>query len=265
MILPVHDRLRAHVAHLLTSLYSLEPADAPPIVLDYPPNRDLGDLGTPLAFELARRLRKAPRAIAQEIAGAFGTVDGVVRVAAAPNGYLNFFLDRAAFLTAQLGAKTTHAADGPVGKVIVEHTAINPNKAAHIGHLRNSALGDTLVRVLRFRGIPVEVQNYIDDTGVQVADVVVGFRVLEGKTLDEIREIADSTRFDYYCWDLYARVTEWYAGDKERQAHRNQTLHDIEHGGNDNAETAAFIADRIVRCHLKTMARMNVEIGRAHV
>ena len=105
------------------------------------------------------------------------------------------------------------------GKAIVEHTAINPNKAAHIGHLRNSALGDTLVRVLRFRGIPVEVQNYIDDTGVQVADVVVGFRVLEGKTLDEIRAIADSTRFDYYCWDLYARVTEWYEQDKERLKH----------------------------------------------
>ena len=260
MILPVHDRLRAHVAHLLTSLYSLEPADAPPVVLDYPPNRDLGDLGTPLAFELARRLRKAPRAIAQEIAGAFGTVDGVVRVAAAPNGYLNFFLDRRPFLLERLAAAPI-LSDPPrsAGKAIVEHTAINPNKAAHIGHLRSSALGDTLVRVLRFRGIPVEVQNYIDDTGVQVADVVVGFRVLEGKTLDEIREIADSTRFDYYCWDLYARVTEWYAGDKERQAHRNQTLHDIEHGGNDNADIAAFIADRIVGCHLKTMARMNVD------
>ena len=149
--------------------------------------------------------------------------------------------------------------DPPAGKAIVEHTAINPNKAAHIGHLRNSALGDTLVRVLRFRGIPVEVQNYIDDTGVQVADVVVGFRVLEGNTFDEIRAIADSTRFDYFCWDLYARVTEWYDGDKDRLTHRNETLHDIEHGGNDNAEIAAFIADRIVRCHLKTMARMNVD------
>jgi arginyl-tRNA synthetase len=145
------------------------------------------------------------------------------------------------------------------GKAIVEHTAINPNKAAHVGHLRNSALGDTLVRVLRFRGVPVEVQNYIDDTGVQVADVVVGFRVLENKTLDEIREIADTTRFDYFCWDLYARVTEWYGTDKDRLAVRAQTLHDIEHGGNDNAAAAAFIADRIVRCHLQTMKRMNVD------
>ena len=102
-------------------------------------------------------------------------------------------------------------------------------------------------------------QNYIDDTGVQVADVVVGFRVIEGKSLDEIREIADSTRFDYYCWDLYARVTDRHGDDKERLAVRASTLHDIEHGGNDNAEAAAFIADRIVRCHLQTMARMNVD------
>jgi arginyl-tRNA synthetase len=272
MILPVHDRVRAHVTRTLVQLYALDAAEAPAVVLDYPPNRELGDLGTPVAFELARRLRKAPRAIAQEIAGAFGTLEGVTRVAAAPNGYLNFFLERRGFLLDRLAAfddaqgapsasrgAPAAAAAPAAAKAIVEHTAINPNKAAHIGHLRNSALGDTLVRVLRFRGIPVEVQNYIDDTGVQVADVVVGFRVLEGKTLDEIRAIADSTRFDFYCWHLYARVTEWYEADKERLSRRAETLHDIEHGGNEAADIGAFIADRIVRCHLKTMARMNVD------
>ena len=257
MILPVHDSVRAHVARLLTILYSLDDADLPAIPLESPPNRSLGDLGTPIAFELARRLRKAPRAIAQEIATAFGTLEGVRHVSAAPNGYLNVFLERPAFLLDRL--RPSAAPSRASGKAIVEHTAINPNKAAHIGHLRNSALGDTLVRVLRFRGIPVEVQNYIDDTGVQVADVVVGFRVLEGKTLDEIRAIADSTRFDYYCWDLYARVTDWYGGDKERLTARAATLHDIEHGGTDNAAVAAFIAERIVHCHLRTMARMNVD------
>jgi arginyl-tRNA synthetase len=259
MILALHDRLRDHVARVLTTLYALDAGAQPPVVLDYPPNRALGDLGTPVAFELARRLRKAPRAIAQEIAGAFGAVEGVARVAASPNGYLNFFLERPPFLLQRL----TGALDAPprdkAGKAIVEHTAINPNKAAHIGHLRNAALGDTLVRALRFRGVPVEVQNYIDDTGVQVADVVVGFRALANKTLDEIREIADSTRFDYYCWDLYARVTEWYEQDKERLAVRATTLHDIEHGGNENAEIGAFVADRIVRGHLRTMARMNID------
>jgi arginyl-tRNA synthetase len=259
MILPVQDGLRAHLTRLLTTLYSLDESSRPPIVLEYPPNRELGDLGTPVAFELARRLRKAPRVIAQEIAEAFGSLDGVRRVAAAPNGYLNFFLERRDFLIDRLTPGRLAPPRAASAKAIVEHTAINPNKAAHIGHLRNAALGDTLVRVLRFRGVPVEVQNYIDDTGVQVADVVVGFRALESKRLDQIRETADATRFDYYCWDLYARVTEWYEENKERLAIRTETLHDIEHGGNENADIAAFIADRIVRCHLRTMGRMNVD------
>jgi arginyl-tRNA synthetase len=259
MILALQDRIRDHVARVLTTLYALDEAAQPPVVIEYPPNRELGDLGTPIAFELARRLRKPPRAIAQEIAGAFGTVSGVSRVAAAPNGYLNVFLDRPSFLLQRLTGAVEAPSRAGAGKAIVEHTAINPNKAAHIGHLRNAALGDTLVRVLRFRGVPVEVQNYIDDTGVQVADVVVGFRALEHKTFDEIQHMADSTQFDYYCWDLYARVTEWYEQDKSRLEVRAATLHDIEHGGNENAETAAFIADRIVRCHLRTMSRMNVD------
>ena len=258
MILPVHTRLRDHLTGVIAKLYSVEPAALSSFALDYPPNRDLGDIGTPAAFELARRLRKAPRAIAQEVAAAFGTLEGIRQVTAAPNGYLNFFLERPVFLRDRL-APVSAAPRPEAGKAIVEHTAINPNKAAHIGHLRNSALGDTLVRVLRFSGIPVEVQNYIDDTGVQVADVVVGFRVLEKMSLADVEKIADSTRFDYYCWDLYARVGEWYGKDAEKLKVRAQTLHDIEHGGNENASIAAFIADRIVRCHLLTMARMNVD------
>ena len=202
MILHVQEELRAHLARLLTTLYSLDESSRPAVVLEYPPNRELGDLGAPVAFELARRLRKAPRAIAQEIAEAFGSLAGIRRVAAAPNGYLNFFLERRDFLVDRLTAGRLATTRAGSAKAIVEHTAINPNKAAHIGHLRNAALGDTLVRVLRFRGVPVEVQNYIDDTGVQVADVVVGFRALEGKGLNQVREIADTTRFDYYCWDL---------------------------------------------------------------
>ena len=227
------------------------------IPLETPPRRALGDLAAPLAFELARRLRKAPRVIAQELAAALGPIEGIARVEAAPNGYVNFFLERAAFLSARLReAPLSRPLD--TSKAIVEHTAINPNKAAHIGHIRNAALGDAFGRLLRFGGRTVEIQNYIDDTGVQVADVAVGFRELEHKTLDEVRAIAESTRFDYYCWDLYARVTEWYAEDRERREIRTAALHDIEHGGNPTADLAAFIADRIVRCHLETMRRMNI-------
>jgi arginyl-tRNA synthetase len=93
---------------------------------------------------------------------------------------------------------------------------------------------------------------------VQVADVAVGFREIEGKDLSAVRHIADTTRFDYYCWDLYARVTDWYEQDKERLKIRSAALHEIEHGGNPTAELAAFIADRVVRRHLETMARLNI-------
>jgi len=261
MILPVHDLVRERTTAALERQYALGADALPAIVIDYPPSRELGDLALPLAFELARRLRKAPKLIAEELAAALGSIPGIARVEAT-KGYLNLFLDRRAFLGERLGVGAPPLAVRPTPgavKTVVEHTAINPNKAAHIGHLRNSALGDTLVRALRFRGVPVEVQNYIDDTGVQVADVVVGFRQIEHQDLAGIRAIADSTRFDFYCWDLYARVADWYEADKSRLEVRLDTLHDIEHGGNEVADIAAFISDRIVRCHLLTMARMNVQ------
>ena len=259
MILPLHEQLKARVRAVLAERYELNDPNLN-VPVETPPNRVMGDLGTPVAFDLARRLRTAPRVIAQEIADALGPVPGITKVEAAPNGYLNVFLDRPAFLLARLGLAGTLPAPPPrTDKTIVEHTAINPNKAAHIGHLRNSALGDTLVRALRFRGTPVEVQNYIDDTGVQVADVVVGFREFEQIDLAGARHLAATTRFDYYCWDLYARVTEWYDGDQERLKIRQATLHDIEHGVEPTAGLAAFIADTVVRAHLKTMARLNID------
>ena len=247
------------MAEAVARLYDI-PAGDPLLAtfaLDTPPRRALGDLAAPLAFELARRLRKAPRLIASEIAGALQGVEGMARVEATANGYINFFLDRSAHLVAWL----QHPEGQPPAvreKAIVEHTAINPNKAAHIGHLRNAALGDAFGRLLRYLGRNVEIQNYIDDTGVQVADVAVGFRELEGKDLEAVRRIAETTRFDYYCWDLYARVTEWYEQDKERLKIRTAALHAIEHGGNATADLAHFIADRIVRTHLQTMRRLNI-------
>jgi len=260
MILPVHDLLRQRIGDVLSSQFGLAPASQPTLVIEIPPKRAMGDLALPFAFELARTLRKAPRMIAQQVAAALGEIPGVARVEAAPNGYLNVFLDRAPFLRARLdGAIASGGGALLREKTIVEHTAINPNKAAHIGHLRNSTMGDTLVRLLRFAGVPVEVQNYIDDTGVQVADVVVGFQHIEQKSLADVQAIASSSRFDYYCWDLYARVTEWYDADKTRLQVRAATLHAIEHGDGDAAAMGAFIADHIVRCHLKTMARLNID------
>ena len=255
MILPVQRVICDQMVQAVQRHYGL--ADVPPFAVEVPPNRTFGDLAVTIAFQLARSLRQAPRAIAQQIAAAVGPLPGVERTVATPNGYLNVYLDRPAFLASRLRGEVPPLT-APREKTIVEHTAINPNKAAHIGHLRNAALGDTLVRVLRFRGVPVEVQNYIDDLGVQVADIVVGLTVLERRSLDQIRHLADTTRFDYYCWDLYAKVTEWYEQDRERLSVRASTLHDLERGGNDTAAAAAVIVDRIVGAHLKTMARLGI-------
>ncbi len=255
MILSVQRQVHDAIAEAIRQRFGM--ADVPLFAVEVPPTRAMGDLAVPVAFQLARTLRKAPRAIAQELAQAVGLTPGVARVEAAPNGYLNLYLDRLAFLVPRL-RQQVQPDRAPTEKTIVEHTAINPNKAAHVGHLRNAALGDTLVRALRFRGTPVETQNYIDDMGVQVADIIVGFRELEHRTMDEVRQIADSTRFDYYCWDLYSKVSGWNEGDKSRLAVRAAVLHDLEHGGNDTAAMGAFIVDRIVRTHLKTMARLNI-------
>ena len=255
MILSLQRRIHDAIAGAVRDHFGV--SDVPAFTVEVPPNRTLGDLAVPVAFQLARTLRKAPRAIAQELAVAVGVIPGVARIVAAPNGYLNLYIDRPSFLLARV--RNEVAPDRPPAeKTIVEHTAINPNKAAHVGHLRNAALGDTLVRVLRFRDTPVEVQNYIDDTGVQVADVIVGFRELEHRSFDEIRHLADTARFDYYCWDLYSRVTEWYEADRRRLDIRAAALHDLERGGNETAAIGAFVVDRIVRAHLQTMGRLNI-------
>src|SRR5688572_22685117 len=255
MIRPVQRQVHDQVVDLIRRHYGL--ADVPAFAVETPPSRALGDLAVPVAFQLARTLRKPPKVIAQEIAAALDTMPGAARVAAAPNGYLNVYLDRRAFLLPRVRDLVAPDAAVPE-KTIVEHTATNPNKAAHIGHLRNAALGDTLARVLRFRGTPLEVQNYIDDLGVQVADIIVGFREFERAALDDVRRIADTTRFDYYCWDLYSRVTAWYDEAKDNLARRAAALHDLEAGGNETAEMGAFIVERIVRAHLATMARLKI-------
>src|SRR5215471_4714178 len=178
---------------------------------EQPKQSSFGEIALPAAFQLARQLKKAPRVIAQELSAGGGPIEGVSSVEIAGNGYLNVRLDRG-YYGAGLLAGTAEQSEASQEKIIVEHTNINPNKAAHIGHLRNAILGDTFVRMLRSRGKRVEVQNYIDNTGVQVADVVVGFHYLEKKSLADVHALlADpAVRFDYYCWDLYARTSGYY-------------------------------------------------------
>ncbi|HWZ54941.1 MAG TPA: arginine--tRNA ligase [Verrucomicrobiae bacterium] len=251
-------RIRAALAAHIRQHYQQDV----PIVTDKPPRIEMGEVATPVCFELAKRLKRAPRQIAQEIAAKLPPIEGVDRLEIAGAGYVNFYFSRAAFLAVSLkeaGAPPAAApADAP--KCIVEHTNINPNKAAHIGHLRNAALGDTFVRLLRRAGQRVEVQNYIDNTGVQVADVVIGFLRIAKKSPAEVRALAAQPKFDYYCWDLYASVAHFFDEDKTRAAAlRGETLKSIEEGAGDAAEMAGIVAPAIVRCHLNTMERLGIE------
>jgi arginyl-tRNA synthetase len=231
----------------------------PPIVVEQPPKVEMGEYALPFALKMAKELRKAPRKIAEEIAAAMPPLAGFGPWEVAGAGYINARVDRAALAAAVAKDAEEKVAPEHPGKVLVEHTSINPNKAAHIGHLRNSILGDTFVRLLRAAGREVDVQNYIDNTGVQVADVVVGFTQIEKKSKAEIEKLASEPKFDYYCWDLYARVSQWYELDKANKQTRLDALHAIEQGGNELAEIAEVISTAVLRRHLETMERLDIE------
>jgi arginyl-tRNA synthetase len=274
-LIELQEKLRGRVRKAAVEKFGVELEQ---LSTEVPPRTELGDLAFPVAFELAKRIKqatgekRAPRAIAEELKRELEAAAEVARVEVAGAGYLNLFYDRALFLarTVEPDSEAHAEADAEARpKRIVEHTNINPNKAAHIGHLRNSVLGDTFVRTMRAAGERVEVENYIDNTGVQVADVVVGFMHIEQMTLEEVRRLDASLPperpFDYYCWDLYARVGLFYRNgdpdakeDPERLKLRRETLHAIEEGANATAELADYISTRITDCHLDTMERLGI-------
>jgi arginyl-tRNA synthetase len=255
----IQDALRDRLRGAIKNLFDIDLAE---FSVEVPPRTELGDLAFPVAFEIAKQVKartgqkQNPRDIAARLGQALDGFEGIASVSVAGAGYLNVYLDRAKYMLA------SNSPSEPLeprlgGKLIVEHTSVNPNKAVHIGHLRNAVLGDTSVRLLRAAGETVEVQNYIDNTGVQVADVVVGFRHLEGKTLEKVKAIQD--KFDYYCWDLYAQVGDFYEADRSRLELRTRTLHEIEEGEGETHEMAEYISTRILRCHLATLERLGIE------
>jgi arginyl-tRNA synthetase len=266
--LELQKKLANHLRAVLKQKYDLDVENIP---LEIPPDLKFGELSSPIAFELARKLRKAPKMIAQEIVDALGALDGFAGFDVAGAGYINARFDRAAVARSTASGQASTSSFAGL-HALVEHTSINPNKAAHIGHLRNAILGDTFVKLLRAAGQKVDVQNYIDNTGVQVADVVVGFLHLEGKTVSDVQALIASCAqsksfagaFDYVCWDLYARTSQWYGeGSEEEKAARKKlrldTLHEIEHGGNQTAEMAELISTAVLRRHLETMLRLGIE------
>jgi arginyl-tRNA synthetase len=254
MMLPWQARLADAVRSAARSAFGAELGE---LSFQYPPRLEMGDLALTAPFDLARTLRRKPREIAERLAVELAGTPGVRRTEVAGGGYVNLFLDRAGFARElHAGLRRPAPPARVAGHVIVEHTSINPNKSAHIGHLRNATLGDTFTRVLRHRGREVGVQNYIDDTGVQVADVVVGLLHMEKKGLAEVQRIEG--KFDDYCWDLYARVGDFYAQDPARRRLQAETLHAIESGDTETARLAAYVAARIVDCHLATMERLAI-------
>jgi len=260
------ERLRA----ALREKYRIDDVN---LVIEQPPEIKFGEYALPVAFELARRLKKSPRKIAEELAAELGQVGGFAGFEVAGAGYINARLDRAAAVEVISGPPEEVPSTGV--RSLVEHTSINPNKAAHIGHLRNAVLGDTFVRLLEAAGQRVDVQNYIDNTGVQVADVVVGLTHLERLNLQDVRSLLASLlssgqRIDYYCWDVYARVSQWYeardadadtreAEKKARLQVRLDALHELEQGGNDFGMIAELISTAVLRRHLETMQRLDIE------
>ena len=279
----LQNKLKDSIRAASRASFGIEPEQ---LVTEVPPRTELGDLAFPVAFELAKLIKqqsgekKPPRAIAEALKSELEAMDEVARVEVAGAGYLNIFFDRARLLdTFSTGAATADQTtmDGAalVGeapnarKLMVEHTSINPNKAAHIGHVRNSVLGDTFVNILRLAGDRVEVQNYIDNTGVQVADVVVGFLHIEKMSLEEIKSLDQSLTpdrpFDYYCWDLYTRVGGFYREggvdgepNPERLKLRTEVLHAVEAGNNATAQLADYVATRNVEQILDTMERLGI-------
>lgn len=255
MFQQIEQRISSAVESTLAAQFGLSIRAA----LEQPKQSAFGELAIPVAFQLARQLKKAPRQIAEQLVAGLGAIEGVAAFEIAGNGYINVRLDRAAYGLSLLSPVDKPAAQD--GKIVVEHTNINPNKAAHIGHLRNAILGDTFVRMLRSRGRSVEVQNYIDNTGVQVADVVVGFHFLEEKTAADVKALIDEPleKFDYLCWNLYARVSSYYKDHPEGLEWRAETLHAIEAGEGELAELGHLVANAIVRAHLATMLRLGIE------
>jgi len=262
------EEIRSAVADSLRrAAKDLFQAELPRVVLERPPRTELGDLASPAAFDLAKSLKKPPRTIASELAAALRLPSGVAKARVEGGGYVNFFLERGAFVASASSSSVEGARRS--GKVVVEHTNINPNKAAHIGHLRNAVLGDVLVRSLRFLGHEVEVQNYLDDTGVQVADVVAGLMHLkEVRSVEAARRavsegaLPDGTAspkgFAYICWDVYAEIGRVYAERPETRSWREEVLHAIEAGGNETAAIAALVAEAVSSAHLATMGRIGI-------
>ena len=245
--------LKAKIRRSLMDKYPLEESH---FGISYAPQAKMGDLALPFPMQLAKEMKRQPRELATEIVPLLSGLPHVDRIEVAGPGFINLFLNRRDFFLSQITSLKKRTFQPEEKKIIIEHTNINPNKAAHVGHLRNAVLGDTLGRCLKYKGENVEIQNYIDDTGIQVVDVTFGFMDMRKKNLEDIQRIEE--KFDYYCWDLYTRVSSYLEEHPEAQSRKSEILQKIEEGDSPEAKIAEHISRRILKAHLATMKRIDV-------
>jgi arginyl-tRNA synthetase len=260
--------IREGVAKVFKELLNIEE-----VPFNVPPQRELGDFSSAICLSMARQRRESPMKIAQEMAERLKSKPPpyIQDIGVSPPGYLNFKVDWPALAQDLIprilpeGEFFGKPVSQPKKKVFIEHTSVNPNKAMHIGHLRNSVLGDTVARVLEWLGFSTEVCNYIDDTGLQVVDVVTALLYLDPPSYTEGSDfkgiwakVPEDQPFDYFCWDLYAHFQNELERNSFLIEKREEVLHQIEGGTHPVASFAKELAVKIVQSHLETVAQLSV-------
>src|SRR4030065_239742 len=227
--------IREGVVTLLKKLLGVEE-----VPFNVPPHREMGDFSSAVCFSLAKKRRQPPLEVAKETIGQLkhNLPPYIQEVTLTPPGYINFKVDWPK-LAKELIPEIFERADlfgRPIQvekeKVFVEHTSVNPNKAMHIGHLRNSVLGDTVARLFKWLGYSTEVCNYIDDTGVQGVDVVTALLYLAPPFFKEgasdfksiWEKVPKDQPFDYFCWNLYARFQGEVEKDPSMKERRGEIV-----------------------------------------
>jgi arginyl-tRNA synthetase len=243
------------------------------IPFNVPPQREMGDFSSAVCLSVAKRRRESPMKVAQGLAERLKSnlPPYIQGIGVSPPGYLNFKVDWPALARdlipriLQEGELFGKPDSTTTKKVFIEHTSVNPNKAMHIGHLRNSVLGDTVARVLEWLGFSTEVCNYIDDTGLQVVDVVTALLYLDSPFYMEgsdfkvfWKKVPDDQPFDYFCWDLYARFQNEVEKNSSLSEKREEVLHKIEGRIDPIAGFAKELATKIVQSHLETVAQLSI-------
>ena len=219
-----------------------------------------GDITCNVPFLLSKQLKKSPQEISSELSKMYNFDDmpQIKNVESHPSGYLNFSIDYTKFndnvirLSIQENYGTLEFGNNE--KIVVEHTSVNPNKALHVGHIRNIILGDVVSKILKKANYDVKILNYVDDSGLQVADIIVGFTELGFS-----QESPNNEKFDHYCGDtVYVKTTEKYESDKELEGKRHEILKQIEDRSSEVSKIAQIITRKVLNEQLKTVWNLGV-------